>query len=159
MTAHIAPMSCRVWREFPTHNASDDHFPLRASVAFESGWRAPVVRRRVAMYDRQAVSAARSATEGPLYDAKINLERYLLDFPPVDVCIDPTSHMQLIADYVSHGLTEHFPRQKCRRKQIYLSQPTFDLVQRKGRIASALTAVGRKLKTAIYWFALQWWYT
>ena len=97
------------WTIFRTANKEPDHRPTRLVCRVTSFAQSPVHRRRRAVYDRTAVYNAISATDPESLATKALLEDYVVRMPSIVVPIEPTTHRQLLADYLCSGLGNLLP--------------------------------------------------
>ena len=154
---YISGKSARTLDNFMMNNKKADHRPVQLDVMLTYKMAPQQSLRRKPKYDRQAVRAARMSTDAMVQQQVRDLEVRMLSMQPIPFTVEPTTHRQLLADFMECILEDVFPLPPMCKIREFITQATFLLIQRRAVIRHALCSTRKKLASATEWFCFRTW--
>ena len=105
----------------------------------------PVLRRRTAKYDRNAVYDAITSKDPGVIEKVQRMENHLDAMPAIPLVVEESCHRQIIADYYLEGLQDIFPAGHTLKRTECMSQEPFGIVCERGNVRHALNHVAVQL--------------
>ncbi len=141
----VASPQTEVLLDFNMDNEREDHCPMAAVFRPLVSTRAPIFRRRVAGYTRDAVqepARTRACTE------------MLQAMPPFPFALEPTSHCHIVDSYVAAAAVEAYGRPVRKPRQPFISESAFRLIRDRGLPFAHCHTCGRRIKWSAVCFGL-----